>query len=139
MKSFALALLASLLASTAFAVPVNSTGTVSYTLPTLGCKLGQPVCDVPLTGANALTAIEVYVSTSPIADDFAGPPTLTVGATASSTPVTVAANDGDTVYIRLKARNADGLSPFTNAVTRLVHLPVTPLPPSNVTFTLVIQ
>lgn len=137
--SFCLLVAGATLSAAAFAAPVNATGTVSYVLPVLGCMQGQPTCNAPLTGADALTGIDVYVSTSPIPDTFTGPPTLSVGPAVTTTPVSVSANNGDTVYVRLKARNSSGSSVFTAPATFVVHLAVIPNPPTSVTFTLVIS
>lgn len=146
MKRFLFAALAALCVAPAFAVDVSSDANTSWTNPTLGCPTvnGVPTgapCTSPLTGADVLQAIDIYVSTSAIPDNFAGQPTLSVTGGAQTAKVTVTVPNDSTLHIRLKARNATGVSTFTTEVTKLVHVDVgaTPLPPTNVTFELVIR
>lgn len=105
--------------------------TVTYELPTTGCTTvnGTPVdpCDnVPLTGGAALTAIEFVVSTSPIPANFSGSPTHSVGGTNTGMSTTVNVTNGQTVYVRARARNAQGVSVWTNEVSQLFNITVIP-------------
>lgn len=125
--------------SIASAQTVSGSMKLSWTLPTTGCTVGVTPCDnKPLTGADALTAIDVYISTAPIPDSFSGPPTVTLTAGAITTTQTVPATNGGTLYARLKARNASGASPFTAQVSKSIVLPVTPGVPTNITIEITI-
>jgi hypothetical protein len=139
MKCFlfvAAALLALASAVPAQAAPVPLT--INYTLPTVACSTvnGTPVvpCDnVPLTGANALTAVDVWIAKAPIADTDTSAPTLSLAANVTTGTSTFAASDGDTLYVRLKARTANGSSVFSNQGTKLVTVKVIPNAPIVVT------
>lgn len=133
-----------LVCSILFALPGHAqtvTGdlTLEWVLPTLGCTQGASTCDAPLTGANALTAVKVYVDTAPIADTSTAAPKVTLGPTATTTTYTQQVTNGQTLYVRLKATNADGDSVFSEQVSKLIDLPVLPNVPTNVTITLVIK
>jgi hypothetical protein len=111
---------------------------ISWTLPINGCTQGVTPCDnVPLTGALALTGVNVYISTSPIANTSTMAPTLSLGPVTSVSHTMQVAN-GATVYVRLKAVNAHGQSPFSEEKSKLIELPVRPGVPSNVTISLTI-
>lgn len=125
--------------SIASAQTVSGSMKLTWTLPTTGCTTGVTPCDnKPLTGADALTGIDVYVSAAPIPDSFSGAPTATLAAGAVTTTVTVPATNGGTLYARLKARNASGASPFSGQVSKLIVLPVTPGVPTNITIEITI-
>lgn len=75
-------------------VPVG----VSYTLPTQACVYVNGVATTtcgPLTGADALTGIEVYFSLAPIADGATLTPVVTLPPTASTYTSTFQAGNGD--------------------------------------------
>jgi hypothetical protein len=135
----ALAVVLSLLAFTANAQTVPGSATYTWTLPTTGCTVGVTPCDnKPLTGADALTGIEVYISTSPIPDNSTMAPTLTLGPTATTAVYSTTVANGSTLYARFKGKNASfGSSPtFSAQVSKLVALPVSPGVPTNITITL---
>jgi hypothetical protein len=112
---------------------------LNWTLPTVGCTQGVTPCDgVPLA-AGALTGINVYISTSPIPDNFTGPPTLTLGSTSTTTTHTMQVANGTTLYARVRATaGINNPSPFSNQVSKLVTLTVAPNAPTNLTITLTI-
>lgn len=125
--------------STAHAIsaPLN----ISYTVPTTGCTVINDVqvtpCDnVPLTGANALTAVELIISTSPIPGNYSGAPTLSVTAASGQVSTNFNANSGDTIYVRVRARNQYRASAWSNEATKLVEVETVPGIPTNVTITL---
>jgi len=92
---------------------------------------------VPLTGGDALVAVDVYISTAVIPDDFAGAPTFSAVSPSTSASTTYSLNSGQTMHIRLKARIASGgVSAFTNEVTKTVTSGVVPGVPTSVTVTL---
>jgi hypothetical protein len=129
------------LASTAPAHALNAPLTVSYVLPTVACSIVGGVevspCDnVPLTGANALTAVEMIVSTSPIPGTYDGPVTLSVPPSTTSANTTFVASNGDTLYVRVRARTANGVSDWSLEATKLVQVDVKPGKPTSVTITL---
>lgn len=133
--AFALALVAGL--SSAQTVP--GTLNLSWTLPTVGCTTGVSPCDnVPLTGPTALTGIEVYIDTAPISDTYSGAAKVTLSATATTTTYNQSVTNGQTLYVRLKAVNANGKSVFSNQVSKLISLPVLPGTPTNVLITITI-
>lgn len=139
MKRFLLAAVAAFLVTPAAFADVPGSLHVTWTLPTTGCTTGTTPCDnVPLTGGDALTGVDVYVSTSPIPDNFSGAPTVPLSPTAQTTDVTLTVVNGSTLYVRLKARNAHGASAFSAQVSKLVQLPVLPNAPTTVVITLVI-
>lgn len=128
-------------ASIAYAQSVPGVLRISWTNPTTGCIQGAtpPACNQPLTGGDALTAINVYISTSPIPDASPMAPTIALPASATTTTHTMQVQRGQTVYVRLKAINAGGASPFSNQVSKLIAVPVLPGAPSSVAVELEIQ
>lgn len=120
-------------AAVANAQSVPSSAKIDWVQPTVS------VDGVPLTGANSLTGIEVYISTSPIADNSTMQPTATVSGAATTTTQTLQVANGSTLYVRLKAVNASGKSAFSSQVTKLVQLNATPTFPTSVTVTITIN
>lgn len=139
--SAALALAAVLVSAAAPAqtVTVPATLNVSWTLPTQAC-VNAPTCsqNVPLTGAYALTGIELYVSTSSIADDSTMAASAVFGASSTTATYNATVNNGQTLYVRVKAVNAFGKSPFSSEVSKLITVPARPGVPTSVTVTLTI-
>lgn len=137
----ALVALAALSAPPAYAA-VAAPLTLTWTNPTTGCAtvngvVVTPCQSVPLTGADALAAVDVYISTAVIPDDFTGAPTFSVTAPATTSSTTYSLNSGQTMHIRLKARTASGgVSKFTPEVTKTVTAGVEPGVPTSVTVTL---
>jgi hypothetical protein len=124
---------------TASAQTVPGSLTLRWTLPSTGCIVGASpaVCGQALTGAHALQAVHVWISTSQIADPPSGAPTLTLAAGATTATHTMQVTNGQTLYARVSARaSADGV--LSNQVTKLISLPVAPGAPTNVTIELVI-
>src|SRR5690606_32591165 len=115
---------------TANAQTVTAEADVSWTLPTTDTLGG------PLTGSNALTKVQLYVSTSPIADDTTMTPIeLAPGATTYTYEQAVP--NGSTLYFRLRACNqtCSGLSEDTPESRKEIRVSV-PNVPTGVTVTL---
>lgn len=140
MKRFACLVLAVCIAFAA-SVPAQAAPVpvkITYTLPTVACSTVNgavvfPCDNVPLTGANALTGVDVYISKAPIADDSTMAPTASVAVGTTTYTSNFAASDGDTLYVRMKARTASSSSAFSNAATKLVVVKVAPNAPIIVT------
>lgn len=126
-------LAATLLVSLASAQTVPGTARISWTLPTQGCVVGvtPPAC-APLTGENALTAINVYIDTQPIPADYAGAPTLTLPGDATQTTHTMQVPNGSTLYVRVRAINPAGASAFSNQASKLIQVDLAPGVPTDV-------
>jgi len=103
--------------------------TLNWTAPT------QATDGSPLTGAQAITSYQVWLSTATIPDNVTATPTATITGTATTTTQTVTVSPGGTIFARVKACNAAGCSVLSNEVTKLVPLTV-PGPPTSVTITL---
>lgn len=121
-------LMLGMLCAPLYAQTVPGTVNVNWTNPT------TTVNGLPLTGANALTEIRVFVSTAPIADNATTPTvTVTTGTTANHT---LSVTNGQTIYARIQACNKPGgvlncgdLSP---QVSKAVTLSTKPGVPSSV-------
>lgn len=125
----ALLLLAGLLlfAGMAFAQTVTGQATLTWVLPT-----------VP-NPASAITGIEVYASTSPIADtNTTLAPLVVLGPAATTTAQTIPVANGSTLYFRLKAVNAAGKSAFSNQASKLIDVAAPPGAPTSLTVTIAI-
>ena len=121
---FALALLCSWVN---VAHAATSSATFNWTAPTVALD------GTPLTGAQAVTSYQIWVSTSSIPDNVATAATALVS-TGTSTTQAITAAPGDTIYARVKACNSSGCGTISNQVTKV--LPVSlPGPPTNVTIT----
>lgn len=119
---------------------VPGLATYTWTLPTVGCTTGVVPCDnLPLTGAAALTGVEVYISTSSISDNSMMAPTLVLAAGATTTAYSTTVTNGSTLYARFRAVNANGKGPFSLQVSKLISLPVLPGVPTNITVTIQIS
>ncbi len=127
MKKF---LLAALLLLPGLASAANIT--VSWVLPT------QATDGTPLTGAQALSSVQVFLALAPIADNSTAAPTATLTATATTTNQVITASAGQTIYARIKVCNSGGCSVFSNQASKLVPVAV-PGVPTNVTITLVLE
>lgn len=141
MKRFAPLLAAVMFTLFATSAPA-ATGTVNvgWQLPAFACTVGVVPCDnLPLTGANALTGVEVYLSTSPIADDTTAPPTVSLTADQTTATVPLGVNNGDTIYARVRVRNQFGPSDFSAEATKLVTIATKPGMPTSVTITITIS
>lgn len=136
MKRFASLLAAALLSFAASIAPAQAAISVplavSFVLPTVACTTinGVPVvpCDnIPLTGANALTNTDIWLSLAPIPNNFAGAPTLSIPAGSTSLTTNFNASNGDTIYVRLKARTSSMSSPaYSNEATKTVTVGAQP-------------
>lgn len=136
MKRFASLLAAALLSFAASIAPAQAAVSVplsvSFVLPTTGCTTINGVqvnpCDnIPLTGANALTNTDIWLSLAPIPNGFAGAPTLSIPAGSTSVNTNFSASNGDTIYVRLKARTATASSvAFSTEATKTVTVGAVP-------------
>jgi hypothetical protein len=97
------------------AASVNASAVVTWTLPT------TDAAGNPLTGTNALTKNQVFLSTSPIADSDTSIAPANEG-TASATTISVSKTvpAGSTLYVRVKSCNASGCSPFSAQATKVL-------------------
>lgn len=127
-KCFLIAAIA--LASLSQAAAAAETLSLSWTNPTTS------IDGVPLTGANALTAIEVYCATAPIDDNATLVPLATLGVI-EATQATMSANRGDTVYCRLKAVRGTEKSAFSTQASKLIPLSTVPGVPTSLQITIV--
>lgn len=127
MKTRALILLALLCVLPAFAHA--ATATISWTAPTTA------VDGSALTGQQAITSYQVWVSTSTIPTNTTATATATLTATQTTTTQTVAATPGSSIYARVKACNAAGCSDFTNEAKTTLPVSV-PGVPTSVTITI---
>lgn len=140
-KFFGLALLL-LTATSTLALDVPGRANVSWVLPTeTECLEPAPAtCTrLPLTGELALSAIELYVSQSPIADTSVLTPTAVLAGNATTALYTATVPAGATLYVRTKARNANGTSKYSVQISKVVTIPnVAPGVPTNVSITITI-
>lgn len=95
-------------------VPV--TALLSWNLPT-ATTAGEP-----LTGGNALTAVQVFASATAIADGSTVQPTATLAATATQWTYSTTEPNGSTLYFRVKACNVGGCSGFSPQATKAVRV-----------------
>jgi hypothetical protein len=133
-------LLGLLVAGVSHAQTVPGSLTMDWTLPTTGCVVGTTpeVCNVPLTGTAALTAVHVWISTSPIPDVPTTEPTLILGAGETTARHTMQVINGQTLYVRLTARNVSHESFLTAQGSKLIALDIRPDVPTNLTLELTI-
>lgn len=125
-----LALAAVLPAQAQTTVPASAA--IAWTLPTTAGG-------VALTGANALTSVNVYVSTSAIPDAPVGVAQVVLGATAQTTAYTLTAPANGTIHVRVSACNQFACSALSAEATKLVATGgLTPGVPTNVTITITI-
>ncbi len=103
--------------------------TVGWALPTTATD------GTALTGAQALTSVQVFLATSANANMTT--PTATLTATSTTTTQTFSASPGQTIYARVKACNSAGCSAYSAEVAKPVPVTV-PGVPTSVTITLVI-
>ena len=106
---------------------------LKWDLPTLACDQATPPVCVPLTGNNALTGVNVWISESPIADSFGGPPTVVLQGNVTTTDYTRTVANGTRLYARIKAINPSGPSAFSNEDSKLFEILLPPNAPTNLT------
>jgi hypothetical protein len=119
----------------AFAQTVPGTATYEWKLPTTACTIGVNPCD-KVAPKDPLTAVEVYIATSPIPDNSTSVPTLTLGAGATTTTYSTTLANGSTLYARFRAVNANGKSALSEQVSKLITLPTVPDVPTSITVTI---
>lgn len=114
--------------------PVPASASLSWTLPTTALD------DSPLTGPQALTKVQIFASSSPIADAFIGQPVAEIAGDATRYAHTATVPNGSTLYFRVKACNVAGCSPMSQQASKVIQV-AAPGSPGNVTvtITLVIQ
>jgi hypothetical protein len=100
---------------------------VTWALPTTATD------GTPLTGEQALTAIQLYVSSASIPDDSTQPPVATFTGDMVQATYTGAVPNGTKLYARVKAVNKAGASVFSGEVSKLIEIPLAaPNMPTNV-------
>ena len=108
-----------------------ATATLNWTAPTTATDGSA------LTGSQAITSYQVWVSTATIPSTTTTTPTATITGTATTTTQTITASPGATIFARVKACNAAGCSDFSTEATKVLPLTV-PNPPTNLTVTITI-
>lgn len=98
----------------------------------------------PLTGALALTEIQIVVSKNPIDPNYSGVPTIVVSPAPLTTQYILALNNGDTVHVRMRACHKPGgvnleCSDWTNEATKNIVVNTKPDVPSSVTIDITIN
>lgn len=106
-----------------------ATATINWTAPTAA------VDGSALTGQQAITSYQVWLSTSTIPGTTTSTPTVTITGTATTTTQTVTAAPGATLFARVKACNSVDCSDFSVESTKQLPLN-TPGVPTSVTITL---
>jgi len=127
MKTRALILLALLCVLPVFAHA--ATATINWTAPAVA------VDGSALTGQQAITSYQVWVSTSSIPATSTATPTATITGTATTTTQTIGVSPGGTIYARVKACNAAGCSDFSAESSKTLPLSP-PGVPTTVTVTI---
>jgi|SRR5688572_3757492 len=105
---------------------------LNWTLPTTAEN------GTPLTGAQAITSIQVYLATATIPNNSGQAPTATLTGTPTTIVQPFVVNVGQTVFARLRACNSAGCSAFSAEKSILVPGSV-PGVPTNVTITITIN
>jgi hypothetical protein len=124
-RIFALTVLASILPALASA----ATATIAWTAPAVA------VDGSALTGAQALTSYQVWLSTATIPSNTTTAPIATVTAANTTTTQTITAAPGATLYARVKACNSAGCSDFSTEASFKVPVSA-PSVPTSVTVTI---
>lgn len=108
-----------------------ATATVRWTAPTAASD------GTPLTGEQAITSYQVWLSTATIPANTTAEPTATITGPATTTTQTITAAPGATIYARVKACNARSCGSFSAEVS--TGMPVSPPGvPTNVTITITV-
>lgn len=127
-------LVALFVSTSAFAVDLPSS--ITWVNPTTDAN-GQALS---VANGNALTKLQVFVSSAPITDTSTAAPfaELTVSGTAAAS-YTYTAAAGSTVYARIRACNANACSVFSNQGSKLVPFPpAAPNAPTGVQITITV-
>lgn len=109
-----------------------ATATINWTAPTVA------IDGSALTGAQAITNYQVWVSTSTIPSTTTAQPTATIAGTATTTTQTITASPGATIFARVKACNSAGCSDFSAEASKALPISV-PGVPTTVTITVSLQ
>ena len=125
-RAFAFLVLLALSPILAHAAP---SATIAWNAPTTA------VDGSALTGAQALTNYQVWVSASPILDTTTAPPTVTLSNTVTTTTQAVTVPAGGTVYARIKACIGQLCSAFSAQATGVIPVSA-PGVPTSVTITI---
>ena len=123
-----------LVAGLAMAQTVPGSAQLTWTLPTTSTD------GVPLTGANALTGVEVHWATAPIVDTaLTRAPQVTLSGTSTTTTQTIQVANGSTLYFRLRAVRGTEKSAYSNEASKLIQLSTVPGVPSSLTISITIN
>ena len=116
--------LIAILATPAFAQEptVPATLNLTWNLPT------QTEDGTALTGPLALTKVQVFVATAPIANNSTMAPTVELAGGATGGTHTLSVPNGSTVFARVKACHAFGCSAFSNEDSKLVTVSLPGVP-----------
>lgn len=138
-KITSLALVLFAFVGNAYAQTAPGSITLTWTNPTTGCSQGVTPCDnKPLTGADALTGVDVFLVAA--ASPPAAPPAtpfVSLSATTTTTTQSLPVRSGDTIYAWVRANNAAFKGMMSNRVASgVVTFPVVPGVPSGVTIQL---
>jgi hypothetical protein len=128
--------LLALVASCAIAqtTPVSAALTISWTPPTTAGSGTQPV-----TGVNALTGYDIYVSTTPLTATPATPTATLTTSGGTSSKTTFNALVGQTLYVYVTAVDSSGQSLLSAPATYVVPAQgFAPDSPTQVSITVVI-
>lgn len=124
-----LALIALIVLAPLIARAATTSATFAWTAPTTA------IDGSALTGAQAITGYQVWVSTTSIPDNVSTAATALITGTATTTTQTVTANPGDTIFARVKACNSSGCGTLSNQVSKALPINL-PNPPTSVTITI---
>lgn len=126
--ALAIALLALCVMGIANAQTASRSLTLTWTLPNTATDGST------LTGPQALTKVQVFLSTTTIPDTSTAAPTVELAAGAVTTTQSFTVPVGGSLFARLKACNSAGCSVFSGEVSK--NFPATvPMPPTNLTVT----
>lgn len=135
----AIGLLELLASAPIYAQTAQADASFSWVLSTTGCSVGISPCDnKPLTGANALTRVEAFFSTSPIPDSPTTTPVV-LSAAATTTTTTLSVTNGGSIYGRFRECTATLCSDLSAQAVKPITLDVKPGVPTSVTIQITIK
>jgi hypothetical protein len=111
--------------------PIDASANLHWVNATQGCV--GTVCTYPLTGADALTKVQVFAAIAPISATTTATPTAELPPTATAFTYTVSVTNGSTLYFRVRDCS-QVCGEFGDQVTKLVQV-IVPGKPTGVTVT----
>lgn len=118
------------------AADVTAKADFTWTIQAVGSLTGQPPYTLPLTGADALTKIQAWVSANPIPDAPTTPP-VDLAPTATSYTYTTTVPNGSTLYGRFRQCTAKMCGILSPVVSKAVSV-VVPGVPTGVAVTVTV-